>query len=128
MDEALVMSISSDAFWEVRASFDRVLETVFKKMRTRDSDAADISLDIKIKLDNVKTTDAKTGEIVFVKNPEIKYSIKHKLEYKNSDAESGSIQRANSYLVCKDGKWEIRPIEDGQMTIADYMEKEGKKK
>lgn len=127
MNEELVLSIGSDAFFEIRASFDRVLETVLKKMKIRDSDAANISLDVKIKLENVKTTDTRTGEVLNVKNPEIKYSIKHKLEYKNSDEESGSIQRANSYLVCDGGCWKIRPIEDGQMTIADYIQKGGRK-
>ena len=119
MDNKMEMSINSDAFWEVREKFDRVLATVFKKMQVRDSDQATITLQVGIKLENVKTMDSRTGEIVNVKNPEIKYSVKHKLEYKNSESEEGTIQRTDSYLVCDGGKWIVRPVEDGQMTIYD---------
>ena len=55
MNEEMLLSIDSDAFAEIRMSFDRVMETVFKKMRTRDSDEAKITLDVSIKLTNVKT-------------------------------------------------------------------------
>lgn len=127
MKEGMVLSIDSDAFAEIRLSFDRVMETVFKKMRTRDSDEAKITLDVTISLENVKTTDLKTGEIMQVKNPNIKYAIKHKLEYKNDGAEAGQIQRADSYLACVDGRWQIFPIEDGQMTIAEYVQQGGRK-
>ena len=113
MKEDMLLSISSDAFIDVRGSFDRILETVLKKMEIRDSDKAAITLDIGITLENVKTTDTATGEVLNVKNPEIKYSIKHKLDYKAGETETGSIRKADSYLVCENGQWKIRPIEDG---------------
>ena len=126
LEEAMIMSIDSDAFAEVRLSFDRILNTVFKKMKLRDSDKAGITINVEIALKDIKTTDTRTGEIMHVKNPEIKYTIKHKLEYKNEESEGGEIQRADSYLVCEDGQWKIKPIENGQMTVNDYIK--GKKK
>ena len=126
-EQQMILSIESDAFAEIRMSFDRTLGTVLKKMKTRDSDEARITLDVSIKLENVKTTDIKTGEIMQVKNPEIKYAVKHKLEYKNDGAEAGLIQQADSYLVCEGGQWKIKPVEDGQMTIADYVKQGGRK-
>ena len=123
----MVMSIDSAAFAEVRMSFDRILNAVFKKMKIRDSDQATITLNIGIKLENVKTTDMKTGEVLNVKNPQIKYKVNHKLEYKNEDSEDGQIQQADSYLTCEDGQWQIRKIEDGQMTIGDYVKQRKKK-
>ena len=129
MKEEMIMSIDSDAFSEIRSSFDRVLETVLKKMKIRDSDAARVSLDINIKLENIKTTDVRTGEILNVKNPQIKYKVNHKLEYKNEDSEEGTIQQADSYLYCdKKGQWAIRRIEDGQMSLDDIIQGERKTK
>ena len=61
-----------------------------------------------------------------VKNPDIKYSVKHELKYKHDGAEAGQIQQADSYLVCEEGSWKIKRIEDGQMTIADYVKQGGR--
>ena len=113
MKEIMTMQIEAPAFAGVRESLNKVLNTVFKKMTTRDSDEAAITLEIKIKLNNMKTEDIKTGQKIDVKNPEIRYNVKHKLDYKSSDAEQGSIQNADGYLTCVDGSWQIRPIEDG---------------
>ena len=127
-ETGIVMSIDSVAFAEIKLSFDRVLAAVLKKMRIRDSDQAKITMDVSISLQNVKTTDLKTGEILNVKNPEIKYKINHKLEYKsNEDKEEGVIQQADSFLACVNGEWVIKPIEDGQMTINEYIKGRNKR-
>lgn len=122
----MVMSISSDAFIDLRWKFDNVLATVLKKMKIRDSDTASITVKMDIKLENVKTVDSKTGEYLEVKNPTISFKVNHKLEYKSEAGEEGTIQRADSFLDCIDGKWVIRPVEDGQMTITDYVQQGGK--
>ena len=125
--DEIVMSISSDAFSGIRWSFDNVLAAVLKKMKIRDADTAQINLKIDIKLDSIKTTDARTGEVMNLKNPKISYKVTHKLEYKSEDSEGGEIQQADSYLYCDNkGQWTIRRIEDGQMTIADYVQQGGK--
>ena len=126
-EQQMIVSIESDSFAEIRLSFDRTLETVLKKMKVRDSDKAQITMSVGIKLENIKTTDTRTGEIMNVKNPEITYKINHKLEYKTAEEESGKIQQADSYIVCEGGVWKIKRIEDGQMTIDEYVEKNGRK-
>lgn len=126
MNKGIEISFNSDAFYEIRASLDKTLNTVFKKMKTRDSDQATIDLRIGIKLENVKTVDSRSGETMTVKNPEIKYKVTHKLEYKNSESEEGTIQRTDSYLACEGGQWVIRPVEDGQMTIQSYVQQGGR--
>ena len=127
MKNDMLMSIGADAFAEVRWSFDRILNTVLKKMKIRDSDQAAITLAVDIKLENVRTANTETGEILNVKNPRITYKVSHKLTYKNEDSESGEIQQADSFLVCgKDGQWMIRQIEDGQMEMQDYVQQGGR--
>lgn len=121
MDNNLILSINSDAFFEIRASFDRTLNAALKKMQVRDSDKAEIDLKVNIKLTDQKALDVMTGESMTVKNPEIKYQIKHKLEYKTADEEAGTIGQADSQLICKDGVWQIQPVDTGQMTIKDFI-------
>ena len=123
MEKEIIMSITSEPFADLRWSFDRVLAAVLKKMEIRDSDSADITLKVKIRFDHVKTMDSSTGEMIEARNPSIQYKVNHKLEYKsNEDSEEGTFQRADSYLALVDGQWTIRPIEDNQMKIEDYME------
>ena len=122
----MVMSISSDAFADMRWKFDSVLAAVLKKMKIRDADSATIDIKVSINLTDIKTMDIRTGESLEVKNPTIGYKINHKLSYKSESGEEGTIQKADSYLAYDDGKWVIRPVEDGQMTIADYVQQGGK--
>ena len=122
----MIITISDEAFISMREAVDQQLCTTLKMMKIREADKATISLDIKIRMEDVKTTDLKTGEILMVKNPEFEYSVKHKLEYKNPESETGEIKRTNSYLACEDGIWKIKRIEDGQMTISDYVQQGGK--
>lgn len=125
MKNEMVISINSDAFIGIRGSFDSVLAAVLKKMKIRDADKAQITLKVDINLENVRTTDITTGEILNVKNPKFSYKVTHKLEYKAEDSEGGEIQQADSYLYCdKKGQWTIRRIEDGQMQLTDYIGQE----
>ena len=73
------------------------------------------------------TVNQETGEVLNVKSPVIDYKVSHKLEYKSETGEEGTIQAADSYLDCIDGKWVIRPVEDGQYTIEDYTQKKRRK-
>lgn len=122
MKKEMVMSISSEAFTDLRWKFDSVLAAVLKKMEIRDSDFASITVKADIKLTDTETMDVKTGEKLHVKNPTIGYKVNYKLEYKSESGEEGTIQQADSFLDCVDGKWIIRPVEDGQMTISDYVQ------
>ena len=121
MNDEMILNIEDDTFWELRASLNRTLCTVLKKMHVRDSDDAEITMKMKIRLTDQKTSDLKTGEIRMVKNPEIKFNVSHKLEYKKTDEESGTIQAADSQLVCENGIWKIKHIDDGQMKLTDYV-------
>lgn len=127
MKENMIMSIDSDAFVDLRWKFDNVLSTVLKKMKIRDSDQATITVKIDIKLTDMETVDSRTGERIHAKNPTIGYKVQHKLEYKSESGEEGTIQSADSYLDCVDGQWMIRPIEDGQLTIEDYVKDKNQK-
>ena len=127
MKENMSMSIDSDAFVDLRWKFDNVLSTVLKKMKIRDSDQATITVKIDIKLTDMETVDSRTGERIHAKNPTIGYKVQHKLEYKSESGEEGTIQSADSYLDCVDGQWMIRPIEDGQLTIEDYVKDKNQK-
>ena len=122
--KVMVMDIADYAFADVRDSFNRVLNAVLKKMHVRDSDESDITLKVTIKLQNVKTTDARTGEILDIKRPEIGYKVTHKLSYKTESQEEGSIQQEDSQIVFnpESQQWEIWPITQ-QMTIAQYMDR-----
>jgi hypothetical protein len=128
MKEGMMISISSEAFTDLRWKLDNVMATVLKKMKIRDADQASITLKIDIKLTDTETVDSRTGEKLHVKNPTIGYKVNHKLEYKNESGEEGTIQAADSYLDCIDGKWVIRPVENGQMTIEDYAKSNKRKK
>lgn len=127
MKNEMIMSISSDAFQDMRWKFDNVLTAVLKKMKIRDADKASIQVKVDIALTDTETVDTRTGEMMHVKNPTISYKVNHKLEYKSESGEEGTIQRADSYLDYVDGQWKIRPIEDGQMTLDDYVKQGGRK-
>ena len=120
-------SISIMSWLDLRWKFDNVLSTVLKKMKIRDSDQATITVKIDIKLTDTETVDSRTGERIHAKNPTIGYKVQHKLEYKSESGEEGTIQSADSYLDCVDGQWMIRPIEDGQLTIEDYVKDKNQK-
>ena len=126
MKNEMIMQIESDAFIDLRWKFNTVLATVLKKMKIRDSSKASITVKIDIDLTDIKTVDTRTGESLHVKNPVIGYKVNHKLEYKSEAGEEGTIQSADSYLAFEDGQWKIRKVEDGQMTIADYVQQGGK--
>ena len=121
MKDEMIMSIRQDAFIDMCCSFDNVLAAVLKKMKIRDSDQATITLKVDIKLTDLRTVDSRSGEIMHVKNPTISYKVNHKLGYKSDSGEEGQISREDSYLTFEDGRWIIKPVEDGQMTIDDYV-------
>jgi len=122
MKEGMAISISSEGFTDLRWKLDNVMAAVLKEMKIRDADQASITVKIDIKLTDTETVDSRTGERLHVKNPTIGYKVNHKLEYKSESGEEGTIQQADSFLDCVDGQWLIRPVEDGQMTISDYVE------
>lgn len=121
--EVLTLNINSSVFDSMKNDFNSVLKKTLANMRSKQGEAAEISLKLKITLeeDNVPDLYSEDGngrrDIV---KPIFNHKVSSVMQIK--EEESGSM-KGNYELVYDKEKDDfiMRPIDDGQVTFADSM-------
>lgn len=121
--EVLTLNINSSVFDSMKNDFNSVLKKTLANMRSKQGEAAEISLKLKITLeeDNVPDIYSEDGngrrDIV---KPIFNHKVSSVMQIK--EEESGSMKGNYELVYDKDkDDFIMRPIDDGQVTFADSM-------
>lgn len=121
--EVLTLNINSSVFESMKNDFNSVLKKTLGNMRSKQGEAAEISLKLKITLeeDNVPDLYSEDGngrrDIV---KPIFNHKVSSVMQIK--EEESGSMKGNYELVYDKDkDDFIMRPIDDGQVTFSDSM-------
>lgn len=111
------LSVSGQAFDAMRTDFDDLLERTVANMDARGAGHATMTLKLGIELEQVPLEDGRT-----INRPSFRYDIQSVMQLKER---TGGTLTGNYEVVCEDGTWVIRPVDDGQINIFEEIGTDG---
>lgn len=122
--EVLTLNINSDVFDPMKTDFNSVLKNTLRNMYSKQSDVAEITLKLKITLEEDTAPDIDSGRVTGTREI-VKPLLSHKLSsvMQIKEEKSGSFNGNYELVYDEDAKeFVIRPIEDAQMTFGDEFD------
>ena len=122
--EITALNINSEAFEPMKKDFDRVLKKTLSNMYSKQSDVAEITLKLKIALEEETAPDINEGVVTGTREiivPTLNHKLSSVMQIKE---ETSGTFKGNYELVYDEDAQEfvIRPVEDAQMTFGDEFD------
>lgn len=117
------ITIDGPLFDESRTYFDSMLQKLLKQMEKNEASEADITLKVKVRLNNVAIPNDK-GTSDIVKIPEVKYAVTTQVPVK--DSIDGNVVSEKALVYDEyEKKFVLKAVPvNGQMNLEDYMDDE----
>lgn len=122
--EITALNINSEAFEPMKNDFDRVLKKTLSNMYSKQSDVAEITLKLKITLEEETAPEINEGVVTGTREiivPTLNHKLSSVMQIKE---ETSGTFKGNYELVYDEDaqKFVIRPVEDAQMTFGDEFD------
>lgn len=115
-----LLSINNSVFEDLRNDIDNIINRTIGNMQQRETDSADITIKLAVKLEQASIADREAGNgcVKTIQKLKFGYAITSAMQIK--DKESGAL-KGEYQLVWneEEGRYELAPIDDGQMSMFD---------
>ena len=115
-----LLSINNSVFEDLRNDIDNIINRTIGNMQQRETDSADITIKLSVKLEQASIADREAGNgcVKTIQKPKFGYAITSAMQIKDkeSDALKGEYQLVWNE---EEGRYELAPIDDGQMSMFD---------